>query len=77
MRNLSYGTRGNDVRQLQEFLISEASGPAAQKLKTHGATQTFATLTYNALVEFQIKAGISPSSGYFGPITKAWVNRKE
>jgi glucuronoarabinoxylan endo-1,4-beta-xylanase len=76
-RNLSYGMTGTDVAALQAFLIQENSGPAAQKLKVHGTTQTFASLTYSALVEFQKSVGITPASGFFGPITRAWVNGKE
>jgi hypothetical protein len=56
---------GNDVRNLQEFLITQASGPAASKLKAHGTSETFGILTYNALKEFQKKVGIVPASGYF------------
>src|ERR1039458_3969103 len=37
-RNLSYGVTGNDVKELQQFLIQENKGPAAQKLKAHGTT---------------------------------------
>ena len=68
---------GNDVRDLQNLLIAEAGGPAAAKLKAHGTTKTFGTLTYNALIEFQKKAGIKPASGFFGPITRAYVNAVE
>jgi len=73
-RNLSYGTTGNDVQELQQFLISENSGPAARKLKAHGTTRNFGILTLNALKEFKKAAGIKPASGYFGPITRAYVN---
>jgi murein L,D-transpeptidase YcbB/YkuD len=73
-RNLSLWNTGNDVKQLQLFLIAQASGPAAAKLAKHGATNLFGTLTFNALVEFQKKAGIKPASGYFGPKTRAYVN---
>jgi hypothetical protein len=73
-RNLSYGVTGNDVKELQQFLISENSGPAARKLAAHGTTKTFATLTKNALIEFQKSTGIKPATGYFGPITRAYVN---
>jgi len=73
-RNLSFGMTGGDVQELQQFLIGENTGPAAQKLKAHGTTWNFATLTLNALVEFQKKAGINPASGFFGPITRAYVN---
>jgi hypothetical protein len=75
-RNLSWVT-GPDVRELQEFLISKNSGPAAAKLETHGTTENFGILTYNALVEFQKSVGITPASGLFGPITRAWVNTHE
>ena len=69
-RNLYFGITGNDVKQLQLFLISQNSGSAARKLKAHGTTEYFGTLTQNALIEFQKKAGIKPASGYFGAITR-------
>jgi peptidoglycan hydrolase-like protein with peptidoglycan-binding domain len=59
---------------LQLYLIFQNAGPAARKLKAHGVTKNFGTLTYNALMEFQKKAGITPASGYFGPKTRAYVN---
>ena len=31
-------------------------------------------LALNALIEFQKKAGITPTSGYFGPITRNYIN---
>ena len=76
-RNLQVGMMGADVKQLQLFLISQNAGPAARKLKAHGATQTFAILTKAALVEFQKSVDITPASGYFGPITRTWVNAHE
>ena len=61
--------------QLRSFCRSWANtGPAAAKLKAHGATDYFGTLTEAALAEFQKKAGIVPPSGYFGPITRKYVN---
>ncbi len=72
-RNLSLGMSGADVKNLQKVLIAQASGPAASKLKAHGTTMTFGILTYNALREFQMKAGIVPASGYFGLKTRAYV----
>ena len=73
-RNLSLWSTGNDVKQLQLFLISQNSGIAAAKLVKHGTTNVFGMLTFSALVEFQKKASITPASGYFGPITRAYVN---
>jgi hypothetical protein len=72
--NLRLYDTGSDVHQLQLLLIREAKGPAAQKLKTHGSTDTFGMLTFNALVEYQKSVGITPTSGFFGPITRGWVN---
>jgi hypothetical protein len=72
-RNLSLWSTGKDVQQLQLFLIAQNSGPAARKLKTHGVTHAFGPLTFNALVEFQREVGIRPASGYFGPITRAYL----
>jgi peptidoglycan hydrolase-like protein with peptidoglycan-binding domain len=62
------------VNALQSYLIQQDKGPAAQRLKIHGATDYFGILTYNALVEFQASVGIH-ASGYFGPITRAWVTK--
>jgi peptidoglycan hydrolase-like protein with peptidoglycan-binding domain len=59
------------VISLRLFRYSEV---ATLHLKAHGTTQYFGTLTSNALKEFQKKAGIVPASGFFGPITRAYVN---
>jgi hypothetical protein len=72
-RNLQLHDAGNDVKQLQQFLIAQNIGPAARALKAHGVTKNFGTLTENALSEFQKKVGITPASGYFGPITRKYV----
>jgi peptidoglycan hydrolase-like protein with peptidoglycan-binding domain len=64
------------VNALQSYLIQEDTGPAAQRLKVHGTTDYFGILTYNALVEFQASVGIH-GTGYFGPITRAYVNGHE
>jgi hypothetical protein len=72
-RNLYFGITGNDVKELQRFLISQNSGTAARKLATHGTTTYFGVLTQNALIEFQRKAGIKSAIGYFGPITRKYI----
>lgn len=76
-RNLSWGMTGPDVNELQNYLVAQDKGPAAEKLEAHGTTEYFGPLTYNALVEFQKAVGIIPASGYFGPITRAWVGEHE
>ena len=43
-RNLSLWSTGNDVKQLETFLISENSGIAAAKLAEHGTTNVFGML---------------------------------
>jgi murein L,D-transpeptidase YcbB/YkuD len=76
-RNLSLWSTGNDVKQLQQFLISQNSGSAATKLARHGTTNVFGMLTFNALIAFQQSVGISPASGYFGAITRKYINNLE
>jgi murein L,D-transpeptidase YcbB/YkuD len=76
-RNLSYGMTGNSVKALQSFLIKKNAGPAARRLAAHGATTNFGPLTKAALIEFQKSVGIKLASGYFGPITRAYVNAHE
>jgi hypothetical protein len=72
--NLRRGSSGNNVTILQQFLISQNKGSAAQALARAGATAYFGALTSAALTEFQANAGISPASGNFGPLTRAYIN---
>jgi hypothetical protein len=71
--NLKTGSRGDDVRILQQFLISQNKGPAARALASVGATAYFGELTRAALAEFQKAVGIEPPLGNFGPITRAYI----
>jgi hypothetical protein len=73
-RDLVAGMTGNDVKQLQLFLIQADVGSAAQKLKANGVTHYFGSLTKAALIELQKHADIIPAVGYFGPITRKYVN---
>jgi len=72
--SLGQGNRNNNVAILQQFLMSQNKGLAAQALAKVGATSYFGTLTRAALAEFQAKAGISPALGNFGPITRAYIS---
>ncbi len=72
-KNLSLGMQGIGVTELQRYLISKDAGPAAEKLKANGTSQYFGSLTKAALVEFQKSVNISPASGFFGPITRAYI----
>ncbi|EKD23778.1 MAG: hypothetical protein ACD_81C00184G0001 [uncultured bacterium] len=71
--NLRVGTRGDDVKTLQQFLVAQAKGVAAQALAKNGTTTTFGNLTRAALAEFQASVGISPALGNFGSITRAYI----
>jgi peptidoglycan hydrolase-like protein with peptidoglycan-binding domain len=72
--NLNQGSRGSHVTTLQQFLISEDTGRAAQALAANGATENFGALTRAALAEFQASVGISPAFGNFGAITRAYIS---
>lgn len=69
-RDLTGGMSGDDVWHLQEFLIAENVGDAAQALAAIGASGYFGPLTKAALAEWQSANGITPASGYFGPYTR-------
>lgn len=71
VRDLQSGSTGDDVRALQNLLISRATGGAAAALKAVGATGFFGSLTRAAITEYQKANGISPAVGYFGPLTRA------
>ncbi len=72
--NLGLGSRGANVKILQQFLISQDKGPAAKSLAKIGATAYFGIRTRAALAEFQAKAGIKPAIGYFNAITRAYLS---
>lgn len=74
MANLLQGSRGTSVATLQQFLIAQNKGPAAQALANAGATSYFGALTRTALAEFQASVGISPALGNFGALTRAYIN---
>ena len=71
--DLDIGSSGAMVIALQKYLIQAASGAAATRLASAGATGNFGVITKAALVEFQIAVDISPPSGYYGPITRAFI----
>lgn len=73
LRNLTVGDDGGDVLALQNFLIAQNKGPAAQALAAHGATGYFGSLTRAALAEYQAALAIDPAVGYFGPVTRGHI----
>lgn len=71
VRDLTMDMNGADVRQLQELLIAQNTGPMAVALAGVGATGYFGTYTRDALAEYQAAHSISPAAGYFGAATRA------
>ena len=75
MKNLRKGIRDAEVKTLQDFLVSQNKGPAAQALANITETTTyFGEMTRAALAEFQAAVGISPAVGNFGAITRAYMS---
>lgn len=74
-RDLTVGSTGDDVKQLQMFLNSNGYTVAASGPGSAGMESTyFGMLTKAALAKYQAAKGIAPAVGYFGPITRAKVN---
>ena len=75
-RDLTVGSRGEDVRNLQKLLNSNdfiitPSGDGSPGRES----DYFGNLTQKALVRFQIANNISPAIGYFGPKTRAIISK--
>jgi peptidoglycan hydrolase-like protein with peptidoglycan-binding domain len=66
--NLSYGSRGADVVQLQNFLIAQSLLPQGDN------TGYFGGLTKAAVIAFQTQQSV-PSTGLVGPRTRAAIAR--
>ncbi len=74
-RDLTIGHKGEDVKRLQQFLNSRgfivdttgAGSPGLESIYFGGHTQS-------ALSKFQEANGIAPAVGYFGPMTRAFLN---
>jgi len=69
--DLTVGSTGADVTALQNWLIAGGYSIPA------GATGYFGAQTQAAVAAYQSANGISPAAGYFGPITRAYVNSHE
>lgn len=67
VRDLTIGSKGEDVVSLQKFLKE-------QGFFEREPTDYFGQITKNALIQYQKKEGISPASGYFGLKTRTVVN---
>jgi hypothetical protein len=67
-RDLTVGSKGDDVSALQSILISKGY------LKIASPTSYFGSMTKAALAAWQAASGISPAVGYFGPKSRAAMN---
>lgn len=67
-KNLTLGSKGADVTALQNVLISGGF------LKISAPTAYFGPLTKTAVIAWQAANGISPTSGYVGPLSRAKLN---
>ncbi len=68
-RDLTIGSTGSDVAELQAFLVSKGF-----LVMPVGVTPGyFGALTQAAVARYQVANGIVPPAGYFGPLTRASV----
>ena len=65
-RNITLGSKGEDIRCLQQYLTREGHFNYID-----GATSYFGSVTRAAVISWQSKHGISPAAGYFGPLSRA------
>lgn len=74
-RDLTIGSTGTDVMELQKFLNGKGFTVNASGAGSPGQESTyFGALTASALAKYQAANGIAPAAGYFGPMTRANVN---
>ncbi|MEI8269909.1 MAG: fibronectin type III domain-containing protein, partial [bacterium] len=75
-RDLKFGMKNTDVKELQKYLNSKGFVIAKNGAGSAGKENTsFGAATKNALIKFQKAKGIKPASGIFGPITRWVVNK--
>ncbi len=71
-RNLGVGSQGDDVKNLQQFLMSDSSSGFSGT-----ATGFFGQLTARAVARFQMSHGIASSTtGAIGPMTRGFFERE-
>lgn len=71
-RDFTIGSTGEDVTQLIKILAAKGFYQS-EKLASSGIS-VFAEEVAEALAKYQTAVGISPASGYFGPVTRAHLN---
>jgi peptidoglycan hydrolase-like protein with peptidoglycan-binding domain len=75
-RDLTLNSQGTDVYALQRFLNARGHTVSSTGAGSPGKeTNVFGSLTRQALIRFQTSVGITPAIGYFGPLTRAFINK--
>ncbi len=75
--NFKAGDTRIDVKELQKFLNSNNFLISKSGAGSPGKeTEYFGALTKQALASFQKSQGITSARGFFGPVTRAIINRK-
>ena len=75
-KDLQTGSISEDVRNLQKYLNAKGYTVSTSGAGAPGhETTTFGAATRAALIKFQKANKISPASGYFGPLTRAFMNK--
>ncbi len=75
-KNLKLGMKDTQVKLLQEYLnnngfLVASTGPGSKGKET----TLFGRATRNALIKFQKANNINPAVGYFGPLSRGFVNK--
>lgn len=77
MRDLELGSEGDDVKALQVYLNVNGFYVASSGAGSTGQETTyFGPATQDALARFQRAKGISPATGFFGVITRTFINEE-
>ncbi len=72
--NLRSGSAHAEVKKLQKFLNDQGFIIAKQGPGSKGSeTETFGPMTKSALIRFQLAHDIRPAAGFFGPITRKYI----
>lgn len=69
---LTFGSYGPEVKKLQVWLNQHGY----QVVPTGSESEYFGPLTHFALLRFQAAAGVRPTSGIYGPLTKTEVEKR-
>lgn len=76
LKNLKYKDNNTDVKELQKFLNNNNFIISKVGVGSIGnETNYFGLATRAALIKYQIANNIKPALGYFGPLTRASLNK--